>query len=158
MERENGVVVEAKLRGEKALQATVDDVAGSGFILDTNKGCFVITSASWVSPLIESNVDSGSSLEEMSQWLREWAFFSISFSRNDKLETRPATLRSIASLTKVRRIFEKQFLKDSNAQWPASVGRGNEVFVGMMTAVVVLEVQDASFWHRYCMICHVIVT
>ena len=159
MERENGVIVEAKLIGEKGLQAPVDDVAGSGFILDTNKGYFVISSASWVSPLIESNVDSVSSLEEMSQWLRERAFFSISFSRNDKLETCPATLRNIVSLTKVKRIFEKQFLKDSNAKWPASsVGRGSEVFVGLMTAALVLEVQDASHWHRYCMMCHVIVT
>ena len=61
------------------------------------------------------------------------------------------------SLTKVTRIFEKQFLKDSNAKWSVSVCRGNEVFVGLMSDVLVQEVRHASYWHRYC-ICHVIVT
>ena len=57
MERENGVIVEAK----RFLQATVDDVADSEYILDKMKD--ICDNVGFlVSPLIESNVDNGSSL------------------------------------------------------------------------------------------------
>ena len=61
----------------------------------------MITSASWVSLLIEINVDSGSILEEMLQWLQEWAFSRLV----------SAEFRSKVSYSLGRKSFPMNFIK-----------------------------------------------
>jgi hypothetical protein len=145
MERQNGVVIEARLRTDSDVS---DEVAGSGFVVNTNTGVLVISSASWISPILQSKIKGERNLQEISYYLEKSVLFYIIFNNGQHLETHNAVFVRVVDVPEAGTLFQRYFVKGSNTQWSDSLD-GIEPLVRLMPVVLVLKFKSPPYLRSF---------